>query len=133
MNNKIKRKNYRTRPKMSKYEKEELNKVLNERNYKKEDIDMGESIYETMEKAKQGIYDEIFMPNIISFAYQIGCCSKCVIKHIKELRQKDVNIHFIEENLDTKNKENDLLIGTLVGQAVYQMALEKAQKEDKKK
>lgn len=118
-------KNFRGKTKMSKYEKEALNKVLNRRNYKRQDISRGESIFETIEEAKQGMYDEIFMPNIISFVYQIGCCGNCVIKHIQELREKEVNIHFIEEDLDTRNRRNDLLIGTLIGQAVHQMALER--------
>lgn len=118
------KKNFRNKTKMSRQEKQDFNKVLQERNYNKEDIDIGESIFETIEKAKLGIYDEIFMPNVISLVYQIGCCSKCVIKNIQELREKDVNIHFIEEDIDTRNRRNDLLLGTLIGEAVYQMTLE---------
>lgn len=108
---------------MSREEKRTLNKILGDRNYN-DGMERGTSLLETIEKAKLGIYDEIFMPNVISFVYQMGKCSKCLVEIIKELREKDVNIHFIEEDFDTRNRRNDLLLGTLIGEAVYQMTLE---------
>ena len=48
-------------------------------------------------------------------------------KREKELREKEVNIHFIEQNLDTKNRKNDLLLGTLIGEAVFRLAIERGE------
>lgn len=115
---------------MSLEEKQKLEKLLKDRGIK-EGVETCETLKQTIEKAKMGIYDELFIPNVISYVYGIGCCSKCVIKTIKELREKDVNIHFIQEDIDTRNRRNDLLLGSLIGEAVYEMYLEQ-QKQNKK-
>lgn len=122
-------KNLNTRG-MTLQEKQALESILKGRNYN-DGMERGTSLKETIEKAKLGIYDEIFIPNVVSLVYQIGCCSKCVVKTIKELREKEVNIHFIEEDLDTRNRRNDLLLGTLIGEAIYQMATEVENKTTK--
>ena len=111
-------------------EKETLESLLKDRNYT--DMVRGTSLKDTIELAKQGVYDEIFIPNVISLVYQLGKCSKCVVDIIKELREKDVNIHFIEEDIDTRNRRNDLHLGTLIGEAVYQMAIEMEEVKDGK-
>lgn len=115
---------------MTMQEKETLESLLKDRNYT--DMVRGTSLKDTIELAKQGVYDEIFIPNVISLVYQLGRCSKCVVDIIKELREKDVNIHFIEEDIDTRNRRNDLHLGTLIGESVYQMAIEKGEVGDGK-
>lgn len=115
---------------MTMQEKETLESLLKDRNYT--EMERNTSLKDTIELAKQGVYDEIFVSNVISLVYELGECSKCVVDIIKELREKDVNIHFVEQNIDTRNRRNDLHLGTLIGEAVYQMAIEKGEVGDGK-
>ena len=80
---------------------------------------------ELIEGAKQGKYPEIFMGNIQCFVESVGCCSKCTLKLIKQLREKGVTIHFLEEGLDTMNTHNDFMITVLVNKAVNEMVKER--------
>ena len=80
---------------------------------------------ELIEGAKQGKYSQIFMGNIQCFVESVGCCSKCALKLIKQLREKGVTIHFLEEELDTMNEHNDFIITVLVNKAVNEMVKER--------
>lgn len=83
-----------------------------------------------IQKARNGDYTEIMFDSVKQFVFANGCPSsdEC-ISIITELRDKGVNLHFLDYSLNSNDTENDMIIGSLIGNAVYELYLKKLGKK----
>ena len=50
-----------------------------------------------------------------------------IISIIKDLRDKGVNIHFLDYSINSNYIEDDMKLGSLIGDAVYELYLKQNQ------
>lgn len=83
-----------------------------------------------IQNARNGDYTEIIFDSVKQFVFANGCPSsdEC-ISIITELRDKGVNLHFLDYSLNSNNLEEDMKIGSLIGDAVYELYLKKLGKK----
>lgn len=89
-----------------------------------------ESFEEMIQNARNGDYTEIIFDSVKHFVFANGCPSsdEC-ISIITELRDKGVNLHFLDYSLNSNNVEEDMKLGSLIGDAVYELYLKKLDKK----
>ena len=71
---------------------------------------------------------EIVYKNIYSLVKSCGYNRENCIKEIKKLTKSGINIHFLDENLDTLNIEQELKIGMLIGTVATYVLMEEKYK-----
>ena len=83
-----------------------------------------------IQNALNGDYTEIIFDSVKQFVFANGCSSsdEC-ISIITELRDKGVNLHFLDYSLNSRNIEEDMKISSLIGDAVYELYLKKQGKK----
>lgn len=69
-----------------------------------------------IDKAIKEKYKKLAFKNIYSFVVSCGYDSNYMIEIIKKLRENGTIIYFVDDNLNTENMENDLMIGKLLGE-----------------
>lgn len=86
------------------------------------------SFEEIIQNARKGDYTEIMFASVKQFVFANGCPSsdEC-ISIIKDLRDKGVNIHFLDYSINSNCIEDDMKLGSLIGDAVYELYLKQNQ------
>ena len=86
------------------------------------------SFEEIIQNARKGDYTKIMFASVKQFVFANGCPSSDeYISIIKDLRDKGVNIHFLDYSINSNCIEDDMKLGSLIGDAVYELYFKKNQ------
>ena len=114
-------------------EQKELKKLLEEKGVLDKDkptifYDKPFSKKEFINEVIKNKNSEIVYKNIYSLVKSCGYNRENCIKEIKKLTKSGINIHFLDENLDTLNIEQELKIGMLIGTVATYVLMEEKYK-----